>query len=613
MTQDSTHKLDFPLKNVPAQARAGRLDGAAAWIARSAENVHGAPMHRGSAAAARHQAIPYGTSGEALSGLAFAVKDNIDVAGFATTAACAEFAYHPQQNAPVVQRLLDAGARVVGKTNLDQFACGLSGTRSPWGAVPNAFDARYISGGSSSGSAYVVATGQVDFALGTDTAGSGRVPAGLNNIVGLKPSRGLLSNQGVVGAAPSLDCVCIFAREVATATRVLSAAVDPAESLASWCELALRHAPLAGRFRFGVPQPLEFCGDAVAAAEFAQAVRLMRELGGEPVAIDFSSFYAAADMLYGSALVAERYFAIREFFDEHAAQIIEPVRSIIGSGRQYSAADLYAAQTRLANLRRSAQLVWSDIDVLVVPTVPTLYTIAAMQTDPVALNRSLGCYTNFVNLFDLAAIAVPASLRGDGLPAGITLIGQHGSDWRLAHLAQRFHHATGLAAGALGEPLPPMQDLRNPFENFARTAVGRVRVAVVGAHLSNMPLNHQLTERGACLHRVTRSAPLYRLYRLAGGPPERPGLLRVGAAQGAAIDLEVWDMPLAAYGSFVAGIPAPLGIGQIELADADPVQGFVCEAWATEGAEDITRFGGWRGYLASRASADRSGTTSACG
>jgi len=609
MTQYLTQNPDFPLKTLSTQRRAGQMDGATAWIAQSAETVHGASAHRSSAAEGSDQA----KSGGPLSGLAFAVKDNIDVAGYATTAACAEFAYRPDQTAPVVQRLLDAGASVAGKTNLDQFACGLSGTRSPWGVVPNAFDARYICGGSSSGSAYVVATGQVDFALGTDTAGSGRVPAGLNNIVGLKPSRGLLSNQGVVGAAPGIDCVCVFARDVATATRALQAAVDPERLHTFALDLAMRYAPLAGRFRFGVPEQLEFCGDALAAAEFAKAVQLMRELGGEPIAIDYTAFAAAADMLYGSALVAERYFAIREFFDEHAEQIIEPVRSIIGSGRQYSAADLYAAQARLADLRHSAQSAWNAIDVLVVPTVPTIYTIAAMQTDPVALNRSLGRYTNFVNLFDLAAIAVPASMRSDGLPAGITLIGQHGSDWRLAHLAQRFHHATRLTAGALGQPLPPMQDLPNPFEGRARTAASRVRVAVVGAHLSNMPLNHQLTERGARLHSITRSAPLYRLYRLPGGPPERPGLLRVGAVQGAAIDLEVWELPMETYGSFVAGIPAPLGIGQIELADAAPVQGFVCEAWATEGAEDITRFGGWRGYLANRADADKSGTTSAFG
>ena len=525
-----------------------------------------------------------------LAGLAFAVKDNIDVAGLATTAACPAFAYTPSMHAVVVQRLLDAGAQLVGKTNLDQFACGLNGTRSPYGAVPNAFDPAYVSGGSSSGSAYAVATGQVDFALGTDTAGSGRVPAGLNNIVGLKPSRGLISARGVVPAAQSVDCVSIFARTVATAARVLQAAMgydalDPYSR-----QLTLASTALPPAFRFGVPSSLEFCGDALAQQAFGQSVARMQSLGGRPVAIDFTPLAEAASLLYESALVAERYTAIRGFFDAHEDQIMQPVCSIIGAGRHYSAADLYEAQTRLRALGQQAVAMWADIDVLLVPTAPTHYTLQAMQRDPVTLNRHLGTYTNFVNLLDYAALSVPSTLRPDGLPFGITLVGQAGSDWQLAELGQRYHHATGLPQGALNEPLPAPQ----PLAGIQPLPV--IKVAVVGAHLSGMPLNGQLTARGATLLATTCTAPHYRLYALPGTVPPKPGLLRVAPNAGARIALEVWEMPVQHYGSFVALIPAPLGIGTLTLDDGSSVQGFICEPQALQDARDITHLGGWRAY-----------------
>ena len=534
-----------------------------------------------------------GASTGALAGLRFAVKDNIDVAGWPTTAACPAFAYRPESHASVVRRLLDAGASVTGKTNLDQFACGLSGTRSPYGAVPNAINPLYVSGGSSSGSAYVVATGQVDFALGTDTAGSGRVPAGLNNIVGLKPSRGLVSARGVVPAAQAVDCVSIFASTVAGAVRVLAAALghDPADPYSR--PLAMETAPLGPQFRFGVPTALEFFGDELARAAFDQALAQLKSLGGEAVPLDFAPLSACADMLYGSALVAQRHEAIRNFFDVHEAEVIEPVRSIIASGRIYSASDLVAAQTRLAELGQEAQALWKGIDLLVVPTAPTHHTIARMQADPVVLNRQLGAYTNFVNLLDYAALSVPASMRPDGLPFGITLIGRCGSDWRLAELGQRFHHATGLMQGATGLPLPAPQ----PIPGLVPAP--SVRVAVVGAHLSGMPLNAQLTERGATLAARTHSAAQYRLYALPRTTPPKPGLLRVAPGEGEAIELEVWDMPLAQYGSFVALVPQPLSIGTLTLADGTQVQGFLCEPLALEGATDITHLGGWRAYIAS--------------
>ena len=560
-----------------------------------------------------------GSETGALAGLAFAAKDNIDVAGVPTTAGCPAFAYRPAAHATVVRKLLAAGARLAGKTNLDQFACGLNGTRSPYGAVRNAFNPLYISGGSSSGSAYVVATGQVDFSLGTDTAGSGRVPAGLNNIVGLKPSRGLVSAHGVVPAAQSVDCVSIFARTVAVAARALQAAMghDAADPYSR--RLVLASVPFARRFRFGVPSHLAFFGDALSEAAFHDAVTRLRELGGTPAAVDYRPLAEAAALLYESALVAERYTAIRAFFDAHEGEVVEPVRGIIGKGRGYSAADLYEAQARLQALGQQAAGMWDSIDVLLVPTAPTHYTIAQMQADPVALNRNLGAYTNFVNLLDYAAISVPSAIRPDGLPFGITLVGPCGSDWQLAELGQRYHHASGLAQGATGEPLPAAQeiaDLRpHPHLHPKKDAgtfsgdpgrpppVGeagkRVKVAVIGAHLSGMPLNGQLTERGATLVGAAETAPDYRFFALPGTVPPKPGLLRVAPGTGARIALEIWDMPLEHYGSFVALIPAPLCIGTLELAGGGSAQGFLCEAQATAGALDISHLGGWRAYIAS--------------
>ncbi|MDO9279381.1 MAG: allophanate hydrolase [Polaromonas sp.] len=532
-----------------------------------------------------------------LAGLRFAVKDNMDVAGNVTTAGCPAFAFEADASAQVVQQLLQAGAALLGKTNLDQFACGLNGTRSPYGAVPNAFNPAYVSGGSSSGSAYVVATGQVDFSLGTDTAGSGRVPAGLNNIVGLKPSRGLISTRGVLPAAQSVDCVSIFACTVATAVQVLESAMghDPLDAYSRQLTLASEAFPAS--FTFGVPDQLEFYGDALAEAAFSDAVQRLQGMGGSAVPLDFAPFKQAAQLLYGSALVAERYAAIRPFFDQHEAEVIEPVRSIIAQGRQYSAADLFDAQSQLKLLGQRADALWADIDLLLVPTAPTHYSVASMLQIPVELNRRLGEYTNFVNLLDYAALSVPSAMRADGLPFGITLIGRCGSDWQLAELGQRYHHLTGLTQGATGLPLPAPQPIKGLTMKASNQ--GSVRVAVVGAHLSGMPLNSQLTERGASLVSTASTAADYRLYALPGTTPPKPGLLRVAAGQGSAIALEVWDMPLQHYGSFVALIPAPLGIGTLTLADGSSVQGFVCEAEALHDAQDISHLGGWRAYIAS--------------
>lgn len=554
--------------------------------------AHGLPAHAW--ISQPEDPISMGLHG-ALSGLRFAVKDNIDVAELPTTAACPDFYRMATQNAEIVHRLLEKGASLVGKTNLDQFACGLNGTRSAYGAVPNAFNPSLVSGGSSAGSAYVVATGQVDFALGTDTAGSGRVPAGLNNIVGLKPSRGLLSTRGVLPAAQSVDCVSIFARTVETAWQVLLAgaqydAQDPYSR-----RLTLSAVPLGTSFRFGVPKQLEWFGDQRAEKEFSLAIDRLIALGGVRVEVDYTPLAQIAERLYGSALVAERYQAIREFFDQHEQSVLEPVRSIIAAGKGYSAADVFEAQTELRRLSQQLNGLWDAVDILFVPTAPTHYSIQDMQARPIELNRNLGYYTNFVNLLDYAALSVPSSIREDGLPFGVTLIGPCASDWVLAELGARYQDACALPLGVTAEFLQSKQSIAP----LTLPSVATVCVAVVGAHLSGMPLNDQLTERGARLISRTHTAPHYKLYALKNTKPPKPGLLRMAEHAGHAIEVEVWELPLEHYGSFVSLIASPLGIGTLVLCDGSSVQGFICEPQALVDALEISHFGGWRAYIQS--------------
>ncbi|HEX7953859.1 MAG TPA: allophanate hydrolase [Burkholderiales bacterium] len=577
-----------PSEVIAALRRADDGAYASAWICRVGDDAlagRARQLEKMAQDDARTLALP-------LYGIPFAVKDNIDVAGMPTTAACPAFSHVPARSARVVEKLEAAGAILVGKTNLDQFATGLVGTRSPYGAVPNAFRPEYISGGSSSGSAVTVARGSVSFSLGTDTAGSGRVPAGLNNLVGLKPSRGLISARGVVPACQSLDCVSVFALTVPDAVTVLNVArgfdaEDP------WSrDLALSAARLPERFTFALPDPLEFHGDAHAMHAFNAAIDRLEGMGGNPLRIDFAPYLEAASLLYEGPWVAERLAAIRPFFEKHADEVHPVVRKIIEGAGNYSAADLFAGLTRLEALRKIAAQLWDRADVMVVPTAPTAYTIAELMAEPFVNNRRLGHYTNFVNLLDLVACAVPAAMRPDGLPTGITLIAPAGSDLMLASLAQDFHQLTGLKLGALDEPLPPPAAID--------LAADGVRVAVVGAHLSGLPLNHQLTERGARLEKTARTSAHYRLYALPGTTPPKPGMVR-DPGRGAAIEVEVWRLPVREYGSFVAGIPSPLGIGQIELDNGEWVQAFVCENWALQGAEEITQLGGWRAFLARKA------------
>ena len=535
-----------------------------------------------------------------LYGVPFAIKDNIDLAGQPTTAACPEFAYVPASSAPVVEKLMAAGAIPLGKANLDQFATGLNGTRSPYGACRNAFDETCISGGSSSGSAIAVACGQVSFALGTDTAGSGRVPAAFNNLVGLKPSCGLLSTRGVVPACRSLDVVSILALTARDAQSVLAVAQghDPADPYSRPAQAHGRRFPAGDPFRFGVPRAdqLDFFGDTINPVLFADAVGRLEALGGQRVEIDFAPFLETARLLYGGPWVAERYHAIRDFIEGQPAAVFPVTREITLGGARASAVDAFDAFYRLKALQARAAVAWRAVDVMITPTAGFHPTIAAVEADPVRLNSDLGYYTNFMNLLDYSAVAVPAAFRPDGLPFGITLFAPAHQDLPLLELAGRWQAASGLPLGATGASLPVSSSVAE-----APRAVedGMVRVVVCGAHLSGLPLNWQLTQRGARLIGNVRSAPEYRFYALAGGPPQRPGMVRV-ASGGAAIDMELWELPATAFGGFVAGIPAPLGIGKVRLEDGSAVSGFVCETAGLEGAEDITGYGSWRRWLADR-------------
>ncbi len=536
-----------------------------------------------------------GPAGKPLYGVPFAIKDNIDVAGRPTTAACPAFAYTPARSATVVQRLIDAGAIPMGKTNLDQFATGLNGTRSPYGTPASACNPAYISGGSSSGSAVAVAAGLASFALGTDTAGSGRVPAAFNNVVGLKPTKGSLSTRGVVPACRSLDCVSIFALSCDDTADVLAAArgFDAADAYARHPGHATTPSAIAGT-RFGVPRPdqREFFGNQDGARLFTGALRQIEQLGGELVEIDIAPFLETARLLYEGPWVAERYAAIREFFDRHPDALHPVTREIVGAGARPLAAEAFAAEYRRMELSRAAEAEWRRIDALVLPTAPRSYTIAELLAEPVLLNSRLGLYTNFVNLLDLCAIAIPAGFQAEGVPFGVTLMAPAWSDAALCALGDALHRAQSPTMGAIGHPLPARRD------GARRAAEGIVRLAVCGAHMSGLPLNHQLAERGGKLVRSCRTAAAYRLFALPGGPPARPGMLR--ADGGKAIEVEVWSLPEEAFGGFVAAIPAPLAIGTVELEDGEKVKGFLCEPHGTQGARDITEFGGWRAFLAER-------------
>ena len=537
------------------------------------------------------------SSGELpLYGVPFAVKDNIDVAGRPTTAACPAFAYTAEKSATVVQKLCDAGAILVGKTNLDQFATGLVGVRSPYGVCENPFDPRYIPGGSSSGSATAVSRGLVSFALGTDTAGSGRIPAAFNNIVGIKPSRGLLSNAGVVPACMSLDCVSVFSLTCADGWQVVQGAAgfDPSDPYSRRPEDFKVRGAKKGELLFGVPTQaqLDFFGNEEYRSLYENAVARMVELGGKKVVVDCQPFFDAGQLLYDGPWLAERLGGLRGFLEHGAAEVLPVIRTILDGGRRYNATECFDGIHRLAGLVQAARSVWEQIKILMVPTAGTIHRLDEIARDPVGLNRNLGRYASFVNLMDLCAVAVPAGFGKDGLPGGVTLIAPAGSDLHIVELAERLHRVTSMKLGATGQAMPALST-----RAYAKPAKdGAVKLAVVGAHLSGQPLNWQLTNRGAELIRSCRTFPAYRLYALAGTKPAKPGLVRV-EHEGAAIEVEVWEMDAESFGSFVADVPAPMVIGAVQLEDGSLVKGFLCEPYAVSGSVEITSFGGWRAYL----------------
>ncbi len=580
----SNYTLRFPLLSL-GELRAGYASGRS--VAEVLAEVYRRIEQRGAdhvwlyrpaleeliASAPTDQSLP-------LFGVPFAVKDNIDVAGWPTTAACPAFSYVATADAPVVARLRAAGAIPIGKTNLDQFATGLVGTRSPHGACRSVYHADYISGGSSSGSAVAVASGEVAFSLGTDTAGSGRVPAAFNGLVGLKPTLGLLSTRGVVPACRSLDCVSIFANNVADASALLAVAKGfDTEDPFSRAEVKL-DAPRPARLRIGIlPEAQrEFFGDAESAALYAASVERCAALGYAIVEIDYTPFRDAAQLLYSGPRVAERLAAVGDFLAKNPEAFHPVTRGIIERAGKWTAAEAYRADYEIQRLRRLAEAEWTKMDAMLLPTAPGIYRVEDVLAEPLKLNTQLGAYTNFVNLLDCAALAVPAGVGASGLPFGVTLVAPAWSDDFLAQLG----------AALVGEPV-------------AQPPAGGVLLAVVGAHLSGQPLNHQLTSRGAVLRRTCRTAPGYRLFSLPKTTPPKPGLRRAPGFDGEGIELEVWELSARAFGSFVAEVPAPMGIGNVELEDGTVVKGFLCEAFALEGAEEITSFGGWRGFLARRA------------
>jgi allophanate hydrolase len=595
MNRDPT--LQFRAARLSAEVNAGRtraVDIAAEALVRIGQYLSVQPqtfIHRSSDGDVLQQAREVDVrvaSGERLplAGVPYAVKDNIDVAGLPTTAACPGFRYLPNRSATVVERLRQAGAVCVGKTNLDQFATGLAGTRSPYGAPRCVFNREFISGGSSSGSAVAVAAGLVAFALGTDTAGSGRVPAAFNGLIGLKPTRGRWSTQGLVPACRSLDCISVLSGNVEDATLVDEVVAGP--DVEDPYSRPPRELPALGStFRFGVPRAgqLQFFGDAASADLYQQALRRVVAMGGTPVEIDIAPLLQAAQLLYSGPWVAERTAAIEDFLRRSAAAIHPVVRAIIAAGTGVTGVQAFRGQYELQVLARQAAALWSATDVLVLPTAPTIYRVSELLAEPVALNSNLGLYTNFVNLLDMSAVAVPAGHRANHTGFGITFIAPAFMDRALLALAQRY-----LDSGA-GFQVPPL--------DLTAHATG-VQVAVVGAHLSGMPLHWQLSSRAARLIAATHTAPSYRLYAMAGSTPPKPALIHTGAAGGgSAIAVEVYELELEAFGSFVAEVPPPLAIGSVILADGTLVKGFIAEPRALEGARDITTFGGWRAYIAS--------------
>jgi len=538
---------------------------------------------------------PFDPSAKPLWGAPFCIKDNIDAGGMETTAGCPAYAYQANEDAFCVRALREAGAILIGKTNLDQFATGLVGMRTPFPAPKNAIDETVVPGGSSSGSAVAVAHGIVSFSLGTDTAGSGRVPAALNNIVGLKPSLGALSATGVVPACRTLDTISIFATNVDDAYDVarFAARYDIGDPYAR--ETPFAHlTPVQPQLKIGIPcqSTRQFFGDAVQAQSFEEAIELLHARGADLIEIDFNPFYDVADLLYAGSWVAERYTVVADLLAKDPEAVHSTTRKVIGAARNFSAADAFRDQYRLAEFRRRLAPVIESVDLICVPSIPAIVRLREIEEDPITPNSRLGTYTNFVNLLDMCGITVPVANRGDGLPGSITLLAPSGQDACAASIARDIHIQSDVKAGATDWDVPKARQYqRAPSSD-------EIELAVVGAHMSGLPLNVELTRLGARFLRATQTASAYRLFALAGGPPERPGLLRDPA--GKSIELETWAIHRERLGEFIAGIPHPLGIGTITLATGEYVKGFICEPIGMQGATEVTDYGGWRNYLGSR-------------
>jgi len=537
---------------------------------------------------------PFDLVTKPLWGVPFAVKDNIDVFGMPTTAACREFSYQPEKDATAVALLKAAGALVIGKTNMDQFATGLVGVRTPFPIPLNALDASLVPGGSSSGSAVVTAHGIVSFALGTDTAGSGRIPAGLNNIVGLKPTLGAISTSGVVPACKSLDCVSVFALTVPDAYRVFEvlAQPDPTDSYSR----RLKVNPLTEQLvplRIGVPAPadLRFFGDEAMRLGFEKFIQWLKDSGIEVVELDFADFFATAQLLYEGAWVAERYAAIEDFMSLSEESLHPVTRRIISGGKSLTATHAFRSMYTLKELQAQLAPVISSVEMICVPTAPRHYKLEEVLADPIETNSALGSYTNFVNLLDLCGIAVPVAKRVDGLPMSVTFLATGGRDEQVAAMALRAHQEANLTLGATSWPLEAA------ILPKAIASQGESEIVVVGAHLSGMPLNNQLVNLGGKFLRRLKTTPQYRLFILPDQQISKPGLMRVSGATGSAIEVEVWSLPEMQFAQFVSSIPAPLGIGTVLLEDGSSPKGFLVESVAVQGAEDISSFGGWRNFI----------------
>lgn len=540
-----------------------------------------------------------------LWGLPFAVKDNIDVGGKPTTAACPAYEYTAHEHAFVVARLKAAGALAIGKTNLDQFATGLVGVRSPYQPPKNSVDPLIVPGGSSSGSAVAVGHGIVAFSLGTDTAGSGRVPAALNNIAGLKPTLGALSAAGVVPACRTLDTISIFALTVDDAYAAFQAAAGYDGEDAFSRKIAAPALPaLPPKLRIGIPDAgsIEFFGDAVQKKSFQDTVALLAGEGHDIVDVDFTPFFDVAEMLYEGAWVAERHTVIEDLMHDNPDAVHPVTRKVVGAALNLTATDAFRGIYRLKELARKTEPVLDALDLFCVPTMPTFYSVADLEADPIGPNSRNGTYTNFVNLLDMCGLAVPVAPRSDERPGNVTLLAKAGRDALLAAVGRKLEHLGLHTLGATGWELPELRTVR------PEAAPGELAIAVCGAHMSGMALNRELTSRGARFLEAARTSDAYRFHALAGGPPKRPGLVRGTSGSGAPIEVEIWAMPLEAVGGFLAGIPAPLGLGSLELSDGRSVTGFVCEAVGAAGADDITELGSWRAFVATGAGA---GTTAA--